>query len=331
MRSLPEELAVEEVAGAVADGWSLDVETLEYAPVGGGSYHWIVTDAGGARYFANVDDLDRKPWLGDTRGAAFDGLRHAFDTAAALRAHGLAFVCAPVVSRLGETSSGLGSRYTVAIFPFLDGQAGAFGHVEPADRAALGRMLAELHGATSAVASHAMTLELGIAGRQTLDDALRELDRPWTAGPFSEPARRTLALHAPGLRELLDLGDRLAKQVADPSTWVVTHGEPHAGNLLRTADGLVLVDWDTVALAPPERDLWWLRADAADEPAYLDATGHRADPVAMSYFRLAWDLEDAAAFTSVLRAPHRRTPDTEKTYDGLSTCVAIRDRWSALL
>jgi spectinomycin phosphotransferase len=30
---------------------------------------------------------------------------------------------------------------------------------------------------------------------------------------------------------------------------VVTHGEPHPGNLIQTSAGLVLIDWDTVAVA----------------------------------------------------------------------------------
>ena len=38
--------------------------------------------------------------------------------------------------------------------------------------------------------------------------------------------------------------------------WVVTHGEPHPVNVMQTDAGRVLIDWDTVAIAPPERDLW---------------------------------------------------------------------------
>ena len=33
---------------------------------------------------------------------------------------------------------------------------------------------------------------------------------------------------------------------------VVTHGEPHVGNAIRTEAGWMLVDWDTTLLAPPE-------------------------------------------------------------------------------
>ena len=48
---------------------------------------------------------------------------------------------------------------------------------------------------------------------------------------------------------------------------VVTHGEPHAGNVMRRSDGRhLLVDWDTVAVAPPERDLWMHMDTATTTP-----------------------------------------------------------------
>ena len=61
------------------------------AGVGGGSYHWEIADRAGRRWFATVDDLDHKAWLGDLRTVAFEGLRHAFDTSVALRERGLDF------------------------------------------------------------------------------------------------------------------------------------------------------------------------------------------------------------------------------------------------
>ena len=91
----------------------------------------------------------------------------------------------------------------------------------------------------------------------------------------------------------------------------MTHGEPHAGNVMRTGAGRVLVDWDTVALAPPERDLWMLVAggtDAAD--LYAQATGTQLDAVALDFFRLAWDLADLAEYLNVLRSPHQEDDDS---------------------
>jgi len=91
--------------------------------------------------------------------------------------------------------------------------------------------------------------------RASLDAALAELDRPWTGGPFSEPARHELAANAEVVTGWLASFDDLAAQVAKNGTGdVITHGEPHPGNFIRVADRFLLIDWDTVALAPPGRD-----------------------------------------------------------------------------
>jgi len=340
VKALPEGFDTRALIGSLADGWGFQVETIDYAPVGFGSYHWIATDARGTRRFVTVDDLERKPWLGDTRESAFDGLTRAFRTAAVLRDAGLTFVVAPILTSDGEPLRRLGERHTIALFPFVEGRAGRFGEYGIAEeRTAVVTMFARLHRATSAVDSVARRIDLRLAGRGYLESGLRAVNQTWSGGPFSEPARRALAGHASEVAELLVLFDRLAIDVARRSTeWVVTHGEPHAVNLIRTDAGLMLVDWDTVALAPPERDLWMLMGDTgddatadADATTYADLTGHWPDPVVMDFFRLMWDLGDLAAYTNELRSPHRHSEDTEKAYLGLTKCVAIRDRWAALL
>jgi spectinomycin phosphotransferase len=132
---------------------------------------------------------------------------------------------------------------------------------------------------------------------------------------------------------LLAAADRLAADVAGRcANWVVTHGEPHAGNVMRTGGSHVLVDWDTVALAPPERDLWMVVTDTADEATvYADATGHQVDAAAVDLFRVTWDLADLAVYLNVLRSPHRRTADAVAAFDCVTGCATIRDRWTALL
>jgi spectinomycin phosphotransferase len=325
----PAEFEASALIDFVADGWDLEVEVLQYAAVGGGSYHWIVNDVEGTRAFVTADDLDVKPWLGDTREAAFDGLRRAFGTAVALREGGLGFVTAPILTTSGETVRRFGPQHTVALFPFVSGQAGTYGEYDAAERAALPRMLAELHEATPLVASVARSIDRELPGRPRLEAALQDLDATWSGGPFSEPARRRLVARASDVVELLALFDRLAADVARPGAdWVVTHGEPHAGNLMRTGESHVLVDWDTVGLAPRERDLWML---VGETTLYTDATGHELDKVAANFFRLAWDLADIAAFTHQLRSPHDHDADAAKAYDALTYYLSTRDRWAALL
>jgi spectinomycin phosphotransferase len=89
---------------------------------------------------------------------------------------------------------------------------------------------------------------------------------------------------------------------------VLTHGEPHPGNIIHTATGLRLVDWDTVALARPERDLWMLDTGAPGGLVrYEGLTGRRIGDTAMSFYRLAWTLSDIASMADRFRSPHRET------------------------
>jgi hypothetical protein len=328
------------MVGRLAAHWNVAVERAEYLPVGAGSYHWSITTRDGERSFVTVDDLDRKPWLGAARDEVFHGLGRAFDTAVALRHAGLRFVIAPIAAATGETLHRVAPRYSLALFPFVsvegptgNGVASPFPHYEtPDERAAIVSMLAELHRATPTVGAAPRTLYLDVPGRNGLDAALEELGSTWDGGPYSEPARQVLARHAADVVELLALGDRLAADVArDRSRWVITHGEPHARNVLRTEDGRALVDWDTVALGPPERDLWMLMDSSTDVALYEAQTGHELDPRAGDFFRLLWDLSDLASYLAVIRVPHREDEDTARAYRCVTECVSSRDRWADLL
>jgi spectinomycin phosphotransferase len=334
LKELPEEFDQSALVASLADGWGFDAERAEYAEVGFGSYHWIATDRDGERRFVTVDDLDRKPWLGDTRESTFDGLRRAFDAAAALRDAGLEFVVAPIPTRAGETVRVLSPRLTIALFPFVDGRAGLYGEYETAEeRAAVVRMLAELHDATPVVRGLARRADLDLPGRRHLEAGLQGVNQPWAGGPLAEPARHVLASHASDVAGLLHAFDRRARQLATADgDWVVTHGEPHAANVLRADERLVLVDWDTVAVARPERDLWMVLGTAEDEIGlYAEATGRRVDSVAVEFFRIAWDLADLAAYVTLFRSPHREDEDTVKSFGHLADCARVRERWGTVL
>ena len=288
MRDLPSDIETDAVVKALADGWRFDVDAIEYAAVGAGSYHWFATDAAGTRRFVTVDDLDQKRWLGETRAAARGALSRAFGTAAALSQAGLEFVVAPIRTASGKPLHPIGDHHTAALLLFVDGQAGRFGHYDPGVRAAVVSMLADLHCADPA-ATGVLGVGLELAGRARLEGALRDVNETWSGGPLSESARHAFAIHADDVAGLLAVADRLAASVEERRRpWVITHGEPHAGNVMRTGAAHVLLDWDTVALAPRERDLWMLADEPDDLAAYADLTGDEIDRDALDFFRLTW-------------------------------------------
>ncbi|HEX6489423.1 MAG TPA: phosphotransferase [Candidatus Dormibacteraeota bacterium] len=262
--------------------------------VGGGSYHWRV-----GAFWVTADDLAQKP-LG--------GLLAALQTAAALREAALDFVVAPLAALDGRLVVQPTPRWALALYPYLKGEGYEFHARLDADSALeLAEMLAAVH--TAAVSAPDLAELVPVRGE--LERALNDLDSPWNAGPYSERARQATAARAGLIRALLRELDELSEAVGAGSD-VTTHGEPHPGNLLRVGGRLVLLDWDTVARAPRERDLCWLDGHPEALEHYARITGVAPDPRAMRLFRLRWRLDDIATFVSMLRAPHEVNEDTTR-------------------
>lgn len=321
----PSDLDTVDLADALVSSWELDVRQVRYFPKGFGSFHWLA-EAPAHTYVVTVDDLTAKPWLGSDVAAAYRNLEAAYDVACALRRHaGLGFVVAPIPRREGASTLRLSDRYALTVFPFMEGVPGVWGDpLDGAGRAELLGQLAVLHRATPAVAAGASRHDLVVPGRAGLEAALRDLDRPWAGGPFSERARLALAGRAGAVRQWLTAFDQLVDLVdAGGGERVITHGEPHPGNLIHTDHGAVLVDWDTVALAPPERDLWMFDDGSPGVLAsYREASGREVNDDAISLFRLAWTLSEIAGFTALFRSDHVEDRDTERGWQVLRDALA---------
>jgi spectinomycin phosphotransferase len=313
VRTEPPDLDRPGLARLLEREWSFRAASLEYLPIGFGSHHWEASDPQGARRFVTADRLTNSR-AGAEPGAALAVFDRAFRTAAVLRdTAGLEFVIGPLTDRTGGFTHRLGD-YAVTLFPFLTAES------TDADRSAdeqagVLRMLGRLHAATETLPPDLAPREdFEIPRRHTLVEALGDLDRQWTAGPFGEPARKLLRSSGETVARQLDSYDELASLVRRTSeSWVVTHGEPHSSNVLRDGRGcLSLVDWDTVMVSPRERDLWMaLDPNASGWSDYLSTAGSCVlDDRALRLYRSRWDLADIAEFVNVFRHAHEETADT---------------------
>ncbi|MBO0694227.1 MAG: phosphotransferase, partial [Acidimicrobiaceae bacterium] len=241
MRSLPRDVDLADLLDALAAHWNLTFGSLDYFPQGGGAYHWLGV-TGDRRWIVTVDDLETKPWLGPDSDSVLPGLLAAYQTALELRrTAGLSFVVAPEPGVSGACAIRLSARYSVAVFPFVDGEAGQWNQaVDAAERTRVVHLLARLHQASPASPA-ARRHAPHVPGRERFEVALADLDRSWNAGPFAEPVRRLLAGHLDVIAGWFHRFDDLAEAVRRSGAGaVVTHGEPHPGNLIRTRDGYAL-------------------------------------------------------------------------------------------
>jgi spectinomycin phosphotransferase len=328
VRHVPVDLQLDLLRNELTSGWALRPTSLDYVPEGGGSYHWRAVGAEGSN-FVTVDDLDDKAWLGESRDEVFDGLSTALATAELLRRSGLGFVLAPMRTREGAVVRRLDSRYAVSVFPFIEGHTHPFGPYPATLRGAALDMVADLHRSTSVVRDRAARHVLSYGDARDLHALLMEPDRPWHGGPYSEPARRMLADHVSDIGELVSRFDLLSTETAAArEELVITHGEPHPANVIAAHGRLVLVDWDTTALAPPERDLSFvLNEPGRDGDHYQERTGHAVDFDVIAMYQLRWYLDDLASTARLFRRSHEENPDTHGWWQALAPRISLLPNW----
>lgn len=204
---------------ALQSGWSIEPDELTYVPKGPASHHWRAVCRHRGTYFITVDDLDTKPWMGKDRSSALAGLTAAYETAWCLHHEdGLALAVPPVRTDAGSVAVQIDERRSMAVFPYVEGEAGEWGAPIGTDqREALLRELAGLHAAPRARHGPVARRRLELPERDPLADALASLDRAWTSGPYAEPARRVLADNTSGVHERLARFDELAAELHAPT------------------------------------------------------------------------------------------------------------------
>jgi spectinomycin phosphotransferase len=147
------------------------------------------------------------------------------------------------------------------------------------------------------------------------DDLVDEL-RDWTAtvwghGPHGEDARSAVRASLGTLAGDLARYRRLLERL-DRASYVTTHGEPGVHNQWRTQDGsLKVIDWETIRLAPAERDL------LGDVGKHI-----RGDLELVELFRLDWKLSEIRSYSDWLRGPHHDDADTRVALDALKSELA---------
>jgi spectinomycin phosphotransferase len=136
----------------------------------------------------------------------------------------------------------------------------------------------------------------------------QRLQHPWGPGPYADLARNAIRERLADLARWTAHYHELAEH-AHGRAWVTTHGEPHSDNQLLTARGRYLVDWESLKLAPPERDLRVL-LDAGEERV-------AADPEMIRLFDLEWRLDEIDQYAAWFAAGHPGSNDDRIAFGDL--------------
>lgn len=290
MREPPPGFDAEDLLTAIRSGWNTDVVRVEHVAVGFGAHHWAAYVSNRPALFVTFDRLQ-------PRRAAED-LEAAYSGAVALRLTGLEFVLAPLLGRAGSPIVRFRDG-ALSCTPWQEGTSGGNLDVVWTSRA-----LARLHAVPP---PEVIPRWKPLVPPDFADELELRLTRPWGPGPYADRARNAVGEHLADLARWTTRYHELATHTRTRA-WVATHGEPHSDNQLLTSRGRYLLDWESLKLAPPERDLRAL----ADAGALVDA-----DPEMLEMFDLEWRLDEINQFATWFAAEHHGTQDDRIAFDAL--------------
>ncbi|NYE36728.1 spectinomycin phosphotransferase [Nocardioides cavernae] len=286
MLERPADVSDDEVLDLARRHWEPRADAVEHLAVGWGAHHWRVDVSGTPTLFLTLDpDLPRHTQA---------SLEAAYGSAAAL---GLDFVWPSVPSDDGSFTVAVGRR-TASVTRWLEGSRPEESVPE------LPGMLAELHSAPAPAGARTWTTEIP----SDLTHLLRNLlQQPWDA-PLGRAARELVVDHLTQVGAWAREHARLV-DLSDPATYVVTHGEPHVRNQWLARGRTWLVDWESLLLAPRERDLATLVHEGRDVAQ---------DPQVVRLFDLEWRLSEIWSFAQWLQGPHAGDTDDRTALGGLA-------------
>jgi spectinomycin phosphotransferase len=295
----PTDLSDDQLRGCLQADYGLALAQLAFLPLGAdvNTAVYRAVDVAGAPYFVKAR-------------------RGAFDAALALvpqllRERGVAHVIAPLPNRAGALWTQL-AGFTVTLSPFVEGKDGVERPLTDAQWVAFGATLRTLH-----------SLELPDELRAGLPnetyapvwrDMVRMFQARAEAERFDEPVAGRLAELLRAKRAVVSALVERAEQLADALAarapqQLLCHADIHAFNVLTDAEGaFYVVDWDTLMLAPKERDLMFVGGGiggvwntAREEALFYQGYGPtEIDQEALAYYRYERIAEDIASYCEQL-------------------------------
>lgn len=293
----PRDLSHEALAAAMRRRYEINVVAMEFLAVGEDAKAWVYrvdTEHASTKYLLKA----RAPI--QSNEAALAVPRYLYES-------GVPHVVAPVRSTT-QSLSVQESRFSLTVYPFIEGPTGVDAGLSEQHWRALGCLVKQLH--TSDLPPDLMEVLAAEDYRPSALDVVRRVDRAVSAKSFRDRSAREVAAfwksHRHEITTLVERTEELGPQVEQLALpLVLCHADLHTWNVMIDRDGeLWIVDWDDVIHAPNERDLMFFVAgigaglvEPHETEWFFEGYGDVAvDPLALSYYRHAWAVQDIGGY-----------------------------------
>ncbi len=227
-----------------------------------------------------------------------------------LAKQGIRNVIAPRATRAGELFVKFDDWFLL-LSPFVAGVSGWDVELTPGQWRELGRGLRALHTVElpETMACGVLHETYNAGTRLQVRALLDEMQHSQTNDAISRELLRLAQEKRTVIVSLLRHADELSALLRQqPPRHCLCHGDMHAGNILLADDRLFIVDWDTLVMAPPERDLMFIGGSVGgcwNKPQevqwFMQGYGPQSmDETALAYYRCERILQDIAEFAQAL-------------------------------
>jgi spectinomycin phosphotransferase len=286
----------EKIAECIQVEYGLNIVQIAFLPLG--------ADQDTAVYRAVTDD--ETPYFVKLRSGVFDEM--TIMVPKLLHDQGIQQVIAPLSTLSQQLWADL-SEFKLTVFPFIEGHNGY--EVDMLDRhwVDFGSALKSIH--TAAMPATVLDRIQREAFSPQWRNMVRHFQDDVENIAYSDPVAAELATFLKSKRDVISELVRRAEHLASihqaqSLPLILCHADIHAGNLLITADGtLYVVDWDTLTVAPKERDLMFIggghfldkHSPQEEEELFYRGYGQtQCDPIALAYYRYERIVQDIAAY-----------------------------------
>lgn len=301
----------EAILTSVRDNYDLPVVQVTFLPWG--------ADRDTAVY-RGFSDNDQSYFL-KLRSGTFDAMTIAVPRL--LHEQGIAQIIAPLRTQSGGLWADL-DRFKLTVFPFVEGRDGYMLTLSDQHWIDFGRAMKGIH--TAKLPSDIRDQ----IHREDYSDQWRERVKAFqimaAENDFADPVAIEFASflnrERKAIGHLVQRAEDLAGAMKSQSEpLVLCHGDMHAGNaFIDNGDRLFVVDWDTLVLAPKERDLMYAgggqfcnhRPPEEEERLFYQGYGStEADPVGLAYYRYERIVQDIAEYCAMILPTEGDSADRE--------------------
>lgn len=293
--------------------YQLNVGHVEFLPLG--------ADLDTAVYRVTADD--KTPYFLKLRSGIFDETSVTFSKF--LSDLGMAQIIAPLPTHTGQLWANL-DPYKTILYPFIEGRNAYDVAMSDHHWQEFGCALNRIHTADvpPSITDHIRREQFSPQFRETVKAFLMRAEDGTCPDPIAAELATLLKTKHSEIRDLVARADRYAAALqAQSLELIVCHADMHAWNILISdKNAFYIVDWDTLTLAPKERDLMfiggglmggWHTPDVERQLFYGGYGQTEINPIALSYYRYERIIEDMAICCEELLLSDKGGKDRERS------------------